>query len=50
MSNEFESEEYEEDVIEVIECPVCGGQGFPLGSLGIKTWCRCQNCGMEFAA
>jgi len=29
------------------ECPECGGPLAELGSLGSKTWYRCQNCGMD---
>jgi len=31
------------------ECPVCGGPGMYLGSLGNKEHFRCRNCGAEFS-
>ena len=30
------------------ECPMCGGPGGLLGSLGRLTWFRCVNCGIDF--
>lgn len=32
------------------ECPMCGGWGVPLGSLGRKEWFHCRQCGWEFSA
>lgn len=29
-------------------CPVCPGQGNPLGRLGRAHWFRCRNCGTDF--
>jgi hypothetical protein len=31
------------------DCPVCGGEGMPLGALGSKKFYRCRDCGMEFS-
>jgi ribosomal protein L37AE/L43A len=37
-----ESEEQEES------CPMCGGPGMRLGTLGKTRWNRCRNCGTDF--
>jgi transposase-like protein len=29
-------------------CPVCSGQGVPLGQLGRLRWYRCRDCGIDF--
>jgi len=29
------------------DCPVCGGEGEPLGVLGLLFWFRCVRCGIE---
>lgn len=29
-------------------CPVCPGQGVPLGQLGPLRWYRCRDCGIDF--
>lgn len=29
-------------------CPECGGDGYPLGTLGHLYWCRCRDCGSTF--
>jgi|GEM_PF-515431 len=29
-------------------CPMCGGIGMPLGTLGDLDWWRCRQCGMDF--
>ncbi len=29
-------------------CPICPGQGVPLGTLGRLRWYRCRDCGMDF--
>jgi hypothetical protein len=31
-------------------CNLCDGPLVELGTLGILTWYRCRNCGMEFSA
>jgi DNA-directed RNA polymerase subunit RPC12/RpoP len=31
-----------------IECPVCGGEGGYMGTLGFLDWFRCRYCGMDF--
>lgn len=30
-------------------CPMCTGQGVLLGSLGLRTWFRCRQCGWDFS-
>ena len=30
-------------------CPVCAGDGVPLGTLGRLRWFRCRDCGMNFS-
>lgn len=30
-------------------CPICNGNGVPLGQLGKLFWFRCRQCGMEFS-
>ncbi len=30
-------------------CPVCGGPGVALGTLGMLLHLRCRNCGMDFS-
>lgn len=30
-------------------CPVCSGDGVPLGTLGRLRWFRCRDCGMNFS-
>jgi len=29
------------------DCPVCGGVLVPLGTLGIRDYFRCRDCGMD---
>ena len=31
-------------------CPVCGGDGVKLGTLGNLTHFRCRNCGITFSS
>lgn len=31
------------------DCPVCGAENYPMGSLGRRMWYRCQQCGMEYS-
>jgi rubredoxin len=33
----------------MIYCPVCGGEGIPLGTLGKLRHYTCRNCGMQFS-
>lgn len=37
--------------IEQVEdtCPVCGGQGIALGTLGYVLHLRCRDCGIDFS-
>ena len=30
------------------QCPVCAGDGVPLGTLGRLRWFRCRDCGMTY--
>jgi hypothetical protein len=30
------------------KCPLCGGEGQYMGSLGKVKWFRCRNCGIEW--
>ena len=30
-------------------CPLCPGEGALLGTLGLRTWFRCRQCGMDFS-
>jgi tRNA(Ile2) C34 agmatinyltransferase TiaS len=30
-------------------CPVCPGNGVPLGALGTRMHYRCRDCGMDFS-
>jgi hypothetical protein len=32
-----------------LTCPVCGGPGLPLGTLGKRSHFRCQDCGIDFS-
>jgi transposase-like protein len=32
-----------------VNCPVCGGPGVLLGTLGRRTHYRCRDCGMDFS-
>ena len=32
----------------MIKCPVCKGEGIPLGALGWLMHYRCRDCGCEF--
>ena len=41
--------EFEGDPIPNPECPICGGPGIPLGTMGKREYFRCQDCGMEFS-
>ena len=42
-------EDHDLDIfLEVVECPLCGGDGEFLGQLGSVTHLRCRQCGMEF--
>jgi transposase-like protein len=29
-------------------CPLCAGDGVPLGTLGRLRWFRCRDCGMTY--
>lgn len=40
-------DDYREDV-EVVPCPMCGGDGEILGLLGNLTHYRCSHCGWNF--
>jgi tRNA(Ile2) C34 agmatinyltransferase TiaS len=31
------------------ECPCCGGDGVPLGTLGLRTHVRCRACGYTYS-
>jgi tRNA(Ile2) C34 agmatinyltransferase TiaS len=31
------------------DCPMCGGQGEDLGTLGNVTYMRCRQCGADFS-
>ncbi len=31
-----------------MQCPTCGGDGVPLGTLGKLDHFRCRHCGMQF--
>jgi hypothetical protein len=31
------------------ECPLCGGEGEDMGSLGAMEWYRCRQCGADFS-
>lgn len=33
---------------ESLTCPMCGGWGNFIGSLGRTDWFRCRACGMDF--
>lgn len=33
---------------EIVPCPVCDGEGVPLGALGNRMHYRCRACGMDF--
>lgn len=39
----------DDDEDDVLDCPTCGGFGRPLGMLGNRMHCRCQDCGMDFS-
>jgi len=32
-----------------MECPMCGGEGSELGSLGWRLHFRCRDCGMDYS-
>lgn len=32
-----------------MECPICGGDGTELGSLGWRLHFRCRDCGMDYS-
>lgn len=46
--NELEDSE-DSDVLDNPSCPICGGVGIPLGSLGKLIWFICRNCGAQFS-
>jgi tRNA(Ile2) C34 agmatinyltransferase TiaS len=31
------------------DCPMCGGQGEELGTLGSTTYARCRQCGTDYS-
>ena len=31
------------------ECEFCGGPPTIIGRLGLRTWFRCRNCGMDYS-
>lgn len=31
------------------DCPFCGGEGIPMGTLGTRTFYRCRNCGGDYS-
>jgi hypothetical protein len=33
-----------------VYCPLCGGEGVPLGTLGRRAHYRCRNCGIDFSS
>lgn len=39
----------DEDELERVECPECGGEGAFMGNLGKKEWFRCVDCGIDFS-
>lgn len=41
-------EEWEEDIHEHVDCPVCAGPGEELGTMGNLVHFRCRSCGMVF--
>lgn len=45
---ESESEDTEVDT-DAHYCHICGGEGVLLGSLGMRAYFRCRNCGMDFS-
>jgi len=47
MVSGFDEDDDDED--EPAECPVCGGPGVILGTLGTRVHYRCRDCGMEFS-
>lgn len=32
----------------MVNCPMCGGPGEEMGTLGRNTYARCQDCGLDF--
>jgi transposase-like protein len=39
----------ENELTDEVNCPVCGGPGMELGTLGNRQHFRCRNCGMDFS-
>jgi hypothetical protein len=39
--------DYYPDQPEVVDCPACGGDSYPLGTLGRREHFRCRDCGMD---
>lgn len=46
---EIEDEDDDEDVDVQLDCPVCDGPLFALGSLGRVAHFRCRDCGADHA-
>jgi|SaaInlStandDraft_2_1057019.scaffolds.fasta_scaffold80571_4 DNA-directed RNA polymerase subunit RPC12/RpoP len=42
------SEEFDQMLGEMINCPTCSGDSYLMGYLGQSTYYRCENCGIEF--
>jgi hypothetical protein len=36
------------DMLDPISCVVCSGEAMPQGTLGEKTYFRCEDCGIKF--
>ena len=45
-----EDEPKEEEKVSYESCPICGGEGYSIGTLGKKIWYRCRHCGTDFSA
>lgn len=47
-SGEVETDLFDADGDDLIECPMCTGPAGSLGTLGSVDHCQCRNCGWEF--
>jgi hypothetical protein len=52
--NDWDDEEYDDDedfgdFYQEAACPMCSGEGSPIGTLGNTAHYRCQNCGWTFS-
>lgn len=46
---DFADEDFDQEEDDFAYCPMCGGAGYELGTLGNKRHFRCRDCGIDFS-